>query len=69
MLYIPVSTPHLSFVIVKMRSEIVNHNSFNFSVHKFDKDKLYDNHLKNKDEVYDMIMRSVKMITNFARTG
>lgn len=30
---------------------------------------MYDIHLKNKDKDYDLIMRMVEMITNFARTG
>lgn len=35
----------------------------------FDQDKLYDIHLERKDATYDAIMRMVRMITNFARTG
>lgn len=31
--------------------------------------KFYDKHLQDKDAVYDLIMRLVKLITNFARTG
>lgn len=42
---------------------------FAFSCHSYDKLKLYDTHLKQKDSIYKIIMRSVKMITNFARTG
>lgn len=34
-----------------------------------DKVQIYDDHLARQDLIYDIIMRSVKMITNFARTG
>lgn len=40
-----------------------------FSCHILDHYKLYDDHLQQKDATYDAIMRMVKMITNFARTG
>lgn len=40
-----------------------------FSEHKYDSMKVYDSHLESKDIIYDYIMRMVKMITNFARTG
>ncbi|KAG4071890.1 hypothetical protein HA402_006051 [Bradysia odoriphaga] len=40
-----------------------------FHCHAFDKNKLYDSHLEKKDVAYDLIMRMVKMVTNFARTG
>ncbi len=40
-----------------------------FHCHMFDNIKLYDSHLERKDVAYDLIMRMVKMITNFARTG
>lgn len=38
--------------------------NFGFSVKYF-----YGEHLKRKDEVYDLIMRTAKYITNFARSG
>lgn len=39
------------------------------SCHMFDDRKLYDSHLEQKDAAYDLIIRMVTMITNFARTG
>lgn len=43
--------------------------NFNFSYVPLDNLKMYDKHLQSKDAVYDLIMRSVKFITNFAQTG
>lgn len=40
-----------------------------FSCHSLDEMGKYDEHLEQKDLIYDLIMRTVKMITNFARTG
>lgn len=31
--------------------------------------KIYEKHLDKKDDIYQKIMRTVTMITNFARTG
>lgn len=47
------------------------HLSFYFfsSSHALDQYKLYDSHLERRDSTYNAIMRMVKMITNFARTG
>lgn len=42
---------------------------FFFSRHTFDKINMYAEHLQKKDVNYDIIMRMVKMITNFARNG
>lgn len=39
------------------------------SCHVLDDKNAYDKHLESKSWNYDLIMRSVKMITNFARTG
>lgn len=40
-----------------------------FHCHVFDQNKLYDIHLRSKDAIFDIIMRMVKIITNFARNG
>lgn len=40
-----------------------------FSCHYLDEIKLHDKHLEQKDLNYELIMRFVKMITNFARNG
>lgn len=42
---------------------------FHFSCRILDAFNAYDKHLKSKDADYDLIIRSVKMVTNFARTG
>lgn len=41
-----------------------------FSCHILDEFKTYDIHLKDKESsAYQSIMRMVKIVTNFARTG
>lgn len=42
---------------------------FHISCHYLDQSNIYDKHLEQKDATYDAIMRMVKIITNFARTG
>ena len=54
-----------TFVIKKWTLPKFNYSS----CHALDASKKYDKHLESKDLSYDLIMRSVKMITNFARTG
>lgn len=47
----------------------IKYHSFQFSCHELDQFKIYDSHLERKDATYDAIMRMVKIVTNFARTG
>lgn len=51
--------------------EVQFENKFYFhsSCHYLDEFNVIQEHLQRKDEVYEMIMRRVKMITNFARFG
>lgn len=69
--------PRILMMIAIYFSEFSNENKstlgllriVNFSCRILDAFNAYDKHLKSKDADYDLIMRSVKMVTNFARTG